>query len=484
MKVSELNPREVFFYFEQLSSIPHGSGNTKQISDYCVKFAAEHGLSCYRDEIGNVIIYAKGTTDCRTEEPVILQAHLDMVCDKNNHCTTNMDQEGLSLRTDGNYVWADDTTLGGDDGIAVAYILALLASDTIPHPPIEALFTVDEEIGMLGARALDASRLYSRRLINMDSETEGVLTVSCAGGVRALCEIPLHFIEGHAPEMTSYKLSVGGLKGGHSGIDINKHRSNAFKILGRLLEYVSRHCSVTIADVKGGGKENAIPKYAEAILCVSKREVPLLQEAFAAFYEIVKKELVHTEPDIILDAAPVMTNSRATDPDSTKKLIFALMQVPDGVQTMSPDIPNMVQTSLNLGSILIQEETLYMRFLIRSNAASGKQTVIQKLHSFIDYIGGKIIFQSDYPAWEYKMVSPLREQMTETYREIYADEPVITSIHAGLECGILAGKIENLDMISFGPNLENVHTPNERMDVASVERVWRYLKKVLENLCK
>ncbi len=484
MEITELDPQEVFFYFNRISSIPRGSGNTKNITEYCVTFAKEHGLQYYRDQKGNVIIYADGTQGGSSREPVILQAHLDMVCDQKEGCTKNMEQEGPTLRTDGSYVWAEGTTLGGDDGIAVAYILALLASKELPHPPVEALFTVDEEIGMLGARGLDASGLRGRRLINIDSEAEGVLTVSCAGGVRALCEVALDFTEEPPQETVAYRIFVGGLKGGHSGVDISRHRSNGLKILGRLLEYTARRCAVAVEDLKGGGRENAIPKAAEALVSVNRSSEGLLRDSVAEFCEIVKKELVNTEPDILIGAEQVRPKGRATDLSSTRKLIFALMQVPDGIQTMSPDIPDMVQTSLNLGTAFLENDTLTMRFLIRSNAAAGKQTTIQKLNSFIDYIDGKIIFQSDYPAWEYKIVSPLREVMIKTYREVYADEPLVTSIHAGLECGILAGKIEDLDMVSFGPTLENVHTPEERMDVASVERTWRYFIKVLENLCQ
>ena len=451
-----MNPQEVFSYFNRISSIPRGSGNTKAITEYCIHFAGEHGLKYYYDEIGNVIIYAGGTEGCASEEPIILQGHLDMVCDKKEGCMKNMEEEGPDLRTDGSYVWAEGTTLGGDDGIAVAYILALLASDDIPHPPIEALFTVDEEIGMLGARGLDASKLHGRRLINLDSEIEGVLTVSCAGGVRALCEVPLDFTEEQSPETIAYRIYISGLKGGHSGVDINRHRSNALKILGRLLEYIGRRCVISIADLRGGGRDNAIPGHAEAIVSINSSCAELLQSSVTEFYDILKKELASLEPNIIAAAERAPFHGRTTDQNSTRKLIFALMQVPDGIQTMSPDIPDMVQTSLNLGTAFIENDVFTMSFLIRSNAASGKQTTIQKLHSFIDYIDGKIVFKSDYPAWEYKMVSPLRDIMVGTYREIYADEPVVTSIHAGLECGILAGKIENPGILSIGGAVENL----------------------------
>lgn len=481
MNITDLSPKEVFYYFNKISSIPHGSGNTGQIADYCLRFADEHNLKSCKDSAGNVMIFADGTQGYENSEPIILQGHLDMVCDKVIGSDFNFETDSLKLRTDGDYVWAEETTLGGDDGIAIAYILAILSSDEIPHPPIEALFTVDEEIGMLGACGLDASKLKSKRLINLDSEVEGVLTASCAGGVRAHCDIPLQFTDA-SDDLTAIQIVLSGLKGGHSGIDINKHRKNALKIMGRLLEFLGEKSDILLADVTGGRKANAIPSSAKAVVCVNRNDEALVIQSVAEFFEILKMELKTVEPDINLTAERVEKPSRVTDKNSTRKLIFSLMQIPNGIQTMSPDIPDMVQTSLNLGIASVENDVFTMSFLIRSNAATGKQTTIQKLNSFIDYLDGKVVFTSDYPVWEYRIVSELRDIMISSYNEVFADKPVVAAIHAGLECGILSGKISDIDMISIGPNLENVHTPDERMDVASVERCWNYLLNVLKNL--
>lgn len=481
MNIADLSPKEVFYYFSRIAAIPHGSGNTGQIADYCLRFADEHGLRSYKDDVGNVMIFADGTQGYENSEPVILQGHLDMVCDKKIGSDFNFETDSLKIRTDGNYVWAEDTTLGGDDGIAIAYILAILASENIPHPPLEALFTVDEEIGMIGARGLDTRFLKSKRLINLDSEVEGVLTASCAGGVRAHCDIPLQFTD-TSDDMVTIQIELSGLKGGHSGIDINKHRKNALKIMGRLLEYLGDKSDVLLSDVTGGRKANAIPKSAQAVVCVNKADEATVLQSAMEFFKILKMELKNVEPDIKMTAEKIEKSVKVTDKKSTRKLIFSLMQIPNGIQTMSPDIPDMVQTSLNLGIASIENDVFMMSFLIRSNASTGKQTTIQKLNSFIDYLGGKVVFTSDYPVWEYRIISELRDVMIRTYNEVYADKPVVASIHAGLECGILSGKISDIDMISIGPNLENVHTPDERMDVASVERCWNYLLKVLKNL--
>lgn len=480
MNVSELKPQTVFKYFSEICKIPHGSGNTSALAEYCVDIAKKHRLEYCLDGAGNVIIFKNGTAGYENSPPVILQGHLDMVCDKTDGCPLDMEKDGLILCTDGEYVWADGTTLGGDDGIALAYMLTLLASDSIPHPPLEAIFTSDEEIGMIGANNLDVSRLKGRRLINIDSEEEGVLIASCAGGVRVKCEIPIKYTE--CPQMSFCRISVSGLKGGHSGIDINKHRKNAIKLMGRLLEYVSRRCDINICSLSGGGKENSIAKNADAEVSFASDSKDRFYEAVNAFIGIAKNEFHHTEPELSVAVTDIEDRKFCTDPSSTKRIIFALMQVPDGIQAMSPDIPDMVQTSMNLGTVFTDKNALKMQYLIRSNAAAGKQKSVEKLVSFIEYLDGRLEFTSDYPAWEYRMFSPLRDIMVGTYRELYARSPEVQSIHAGLECGILASKIQGVDMISFGPDLENVHTPEERMSVASAERCWNYLIKVLEKL--
>lgn len=482
MNICNLEPKKVFEFFSAISSIPHGSGNTEKIADYCIDFASKRGLKSYRDDGGNVMIFSKGTKGYEESEPVILQGHLDMVCEKDPDCKINMENEAITLCNDEKYIWADKTTLGGDDGIAIAYILAILDSDNIPHPPIEALLTNDEEIGMLGARELDASKLKAKRLINIDSEEEGILTVSCAGGVRAYCTLSLDFENTESKDLVAYDVEISGLTGGHSGIDINKNRKNAVKILSRLLEYVSSKCDFSISHLNGGGKENAIPQTAKVVLCVSDEQSQTFVKTVSDFYEILKTELVSTDPNVLITVNKTQLPEQSVTSDSTRKVIFALMQIPDGVQTMSPDIPNMVQTSLNLGTAVISDNALKMSFLIRSNAATGKQSVIQTLNSFVEYLDGKVIYKNDYPVWEYRADSHLRDIMVDVYKEVYADTPVIKAIHAGLECGILSAKIEDADMVSFGPNLFNVHTSKEKMDIESVKRCWNYLIKVLENL--
>ncbi len=479
LKITDLTPNKVFEFFEQISSIPRGSGNTSAVAEYCIEFAKKRKLRAVRDNAGNVVIYADGTKGYEYSEPVILQGHLDMVCEKTADCNIDMAVQGPRLCTDGEYVRADGTTLGGDNGIAVAYILALLDSPNIPHPPIEALLTTDEEIGMIGARELDASLLRGKRLINIDSEEEGVLTVSCAGGVRAYCSLPLNFADSDNNE-TAYRIDVSGLLGGHSGIDINKHRKNAHLLMGRLLNHIAGTVNFTVADIGGGKKTNVIPQHAFAVLCTAKENGKDLVHSVEEFSSIISNELAFTEPQVSISCKACTLPKEHTDSGSTRTLIFTLQQIPNGIQSMSPDIPDMVQTSLNMGKLSLAEHNLKMGYLIRSNASTGKQLVVQKLQSFVDYLYGTVVFKNDYPVWEYRAESPLRNNMINAFKEVYGNAPKITSIHAGLECGILSGKIKDIDLISFGPDIENVHTPNERMNVASVERCWNLLVKVLE----
>lgn len=482
MLLSELSPKEVFYYFQKLASIPRGSGNTDRVAEFCMEFAREHGLKSRRDQANNVVIFAGGTPGYDQSEPVILQGHLDMVCEREEGCETDMEKEGLEVCTDGVKVWARGTTLGGDDGIAVAYILAILASDTIAHPPIEALLTSDEEIGMLGARALDVGDLSGKRLINIDSEEEGVLYVSCAGGVRAYIDIPFHKELVDKAAGCAYRIGVSGLLGGHSGIEIHKQRENAIKLLGNVLASVNRACTISLVSVMGGGKDNAIPKMAEAIVCLPMNQAHMLEYSVTEFLKLMHQELSTTEPELLITAKPVDLPEQCMDQESTRRLIFALQQIPDGMQKMSPEIEGMVQTSLNLGVLQTEDNHVALRYLIRSNTASGKQLILEKVTAFVEYLGGTVTMQSDYPAWEYRVKSELRETMIRTFEEVYQKAPEVTAIHAGLECGILAGKMMDIDMISFGPTLLNVHTPKESMDVASVQRSWEYLVKVLENL--
>ena len=406
--LDHLEPRAVFSCFEQLCTIPHGSGNTKAISDYLVRFAAEHQLRCIQDAHNNVIIFAPGTPGYETAASVILQGHMDMVCETAPNCTKDMAREGLDLFVDGDTIGARGTTLGGDDGIAVAMALAILAADDIPHPPLEVVITVDEETGMLGAAALDASVLKGRTMLNLDSEDEGVLTVSCAGGNVSVCTLPVT----RAP---------------FSGTAL----------------------TVAIADMDAA-----------------------LRHEYAA-----------ADPDVSVRVDAAQAQQPPMDEASTQRAVCMLCCLPNGIQAMSRDIPGLVQTSLNLGILTTDANTVQASFCVRSSVSTQKEMLVARLRCLMAQLGGTVAVSGDYPAWEYRKDSPLRERMVAVFREQYGRDPKVEAIHAGVECGLFAGKLPGLDCVSFGPDLTEIHTCRERMHIASVQRVWRYTLEVLRR-CK
>lgn len=499
MDINKLSPSEVFSYFQEICAIPHGSGNTGMIADYCLEFAKAHGLKARKDTSDNVVIFKAGTSGYEDCEPVILQGHLDMVCEKEQDCDIDMSVQSIRACTDGKMVWADGTTLGADDGIAVAFILAVLASDTIAHPPIQAVLTSDEEIGMLGARDLDTSDLIAKRLINIDSESEGILYVSCAGGVRAECDIPVVYEDavgwvsgGEQDDNASdaagngqvcFEVKISGLAGGHSGVEIHKQHTNAIRLLASLLSHASGAADFRLVSLSGGGKENAIPKEAKAVVSVRSCDATTFEQSIKESAAVWMQEIRATEPHAKIEvektdaAADKVLNSH-----STANVIYALWLSPDGVYKMSQEIKGMVQTSLNLGTAYLDTDKLVYKYLIRSNTAAGKKLLLERVTTFAKHLSGKVVTMSDYPAWEYKSDSQLRKICVDSFTNVYGHEPEVTSIHAGLECGILAGKMSGVDMISFGPTLESVHTPDECMNVASVERTWEYLREILKSL--
>ena len=502
MNLNELTPSEVFSYFEKICSIPHGSGNTGMIADYCLEFAKLHGLKASKDAADNVVIFKAGSSGYEDCEPVILQGHLDMVCEKEPDCDIDMSVQSIKACTDGKTVWADGTTLGADDGIAVAFILAVLASDTIAHPPIQAVLTSDEEIGMLGARDLDTSDLTAKRLINIDSETEGILYVSCAGGVRAECDIPVAYEEaerwladgeqnddmsGGASDVQNgsacFEVKISGLAGGHSGVEIHKQHTNAIQLLASLLSYASGAADFRLVSLSGGGKENAIPKEAKAVVSVRSCDATTFEQSIKESAAVWQQEISASEPNakIAVEKTDIAAD-KVLDSKSTANVIYALQLSPDGVYKMSQEIKGMVQTSLNLGTAYLDADKLVYKYLIRSNTAAGKKLLLERVTAFVKHLSGKVVTMSDYPAWEYKSDSQLRKICVESFANVYGHEPEVTSIHAGLECGILAGKMPGVDMISFGPTLESVHTPDECIDAASVERTWEYLLAILKRM--
>ena len=475
--LSNIEPRSVFKYFEEICEIPHGSGNTKAISDYLTYFAKTQGLKYRQDSVNNVIIWKDASPGYQNAPIVMLQSHIDMVCEKETGYDIDMSTSALELFVDGDLIGAKRTSLGADNGIAVAMCLAILAADNIPHGPLECIFTADEEVGMLGAMALDVSDLKAHYLLNLDSEVEGVLTVSCAGSSRVVCSFPVRR-DRFLGEVAI--LRVSGLIGGHSGLEIHKGRINANSLLGRVLYELSQVCELRIFALEGGSKDNAIPSEANAILSIDKLQTA--SDIITRLNETLRNEYRATDGNVQLSLQPTEISVYPFDRVNSEHIISFLFCAPNGVQHMSPDVPGLVQTSLNLGQVHTQENTVVCRFMVRSNIDSQKNEIIAKVRALAESLGGVVEIPTSSSAWEYKQASPLRDTVIKAFRSVYGEEPQIAAMHGGLECGVLSGKIPQLDCISYGPNLTGIHTPEERLHIASTKRVWQLTLEILKHL--
>ena len=473
-----LEPENVFSYFEEICSIPHGSGNVGQISNYLVSFAQKRNLEYCQDETGNVVIWKDAAPGYEKAVPVILQGHIDMVCVKTEDCPKDMAKEGLDLMTDGEWVWADGTSLGGDNGIAVAMILAILADDTLPHPPLEAVFTVDEEVGMDGAFALDCSDLKGKKLVNLDSEEEGVFTVSCAGGVRLDCFLPgtQEPLEGE----TGYAVTLSGLLGGHSGMDISKGRASANQMMVRTLySAMERFPGLRLAEVQGGRFDNVICPKNQAKVAVPAG----CEEAFAAFVQefdgVLKNEYTGCDSEITLSCEKTGLEHALTQED-TSRVLHTLLALPQGVQAMNVDFPGLVQTSLNLGVMGMEEDGLRFRLSVRSCIASQKNMMVQRVRAILELGGGTAVEVSRYPGWQYARQSVLREDVLAAYKAVSGREGRIDATHGGLECGLFLEKIPGLDAISLGPEIHDAHSTAEKLSAPSTQRVYEVVRELLK----
>lgn len=474
--LSGIQPEKVFYYFEEICKIPHPSYHEEKISDYCVAFAKARNLEVYQDEQKNVIIIKEATAGYETAEPLIIQGHLDMVCEKEEGRDIDFLQDSLELEIDGDFISARGTTLGGDDGIAVAYALAILDSEDIAHPRLEVVLTVSEEVGMEGATAIDLSVLKGHRLLNIDSEEEGIMLVSCAGGCTLEASLPVE-----REEVQGHRLDVRltGLTGGHSGAEIHKGRGNANVLMGQILLELDRFVDLRLIHIQGGTKDNAIPRECSASIVVSEDKIEMVEnyllqkEAdYHQIYGITDKNLqlqVEKTSEISVTAMTIET---------TERVIAALNHMPAGVQHMSSHIEGLVETSLNLG-ILRTEQEVVLSYSVRSSIGVAKESLVKKMSSLIEFLGGTVSCRGDYPAWEYLENSPLREKMVCIYEKMYGKKPVIQAIHAGLECGILASKIPGLDAVSMGPDIYDIHTTEERLSISSTKRMWEYLLQIL-----
>ena len=476
--LENLKPENVFYYFEEIANIPHGSRNTKQISDYLVNFAKERNLEHYQDELNNVVIIKEASEGYESAEPVIIQGHMDMVCEKENGSTIDFEKDGLELYVDDGFVKAKDTTLGGDDGIAVAYALALLDSKELKHPRLEVVITVDEEIGMLGAVDIDLSMLKGHIMLNIDSDVEGEFLTSCAGGMSINSSIPVTRTSQTGLETI---ITLTGLDGGHSGAEIHKEHGNANILMGRILENIFNELPFGILDIKGGLKDNAIPRECTVTLLIPEEAREDVTRIVNATAKELAAELSVADPATRIDLSfGNVTEKNVLDYASVNKIILYLRTVPNGVINMSQVITGLVETSLNLGILELKDNELSSLTSIRSSVATRKDDLKKRVMNIIEMLGGECEAEGEYPAWEYNDHSTLRPQVVKVYQELFGEEPKLTAIHAGLECGILSDKIPNLDCVSFGPTNYDIHTPKERLSISSTERYWNFRVKFLE----
>ena len=476
--LSALEPVKVFQYFEEICSIPHGSRNVEQISNYLVNFAKERGLKYRQDEKFNVVIWKDGSKGYENAEPVILQGHMDMVAVKTADCPKDMEKDGLDLEINGDLISAKGTSLGGDDGIAVAYSLAILDDPDMAHPPIEAIFTVDEEIGMLGAAYMDVSDIKGRLFLNMDSEDEGVFTVSCAGGANVTCHFPY---ERENVSMTVLNISIDGFSGGHSGVEIDKGRANANVVMGRILYGVMN--DIRIVTINGGEKDNAIAFSCQAEITVPADKAEEVKNKIQETFAIVAEEYKVTDPNAAIRIEETAdTACAALKAKDTAAVIQALLHMPSEIQRMNPEIEGLVQTSLNLGILRTNEDSVDLSYAVRSASEHEKQFLIDKMNDLAVLLGGSTEITGPYPGWEYRADSRLRDVLVDTYRELYGKDPVVEGIHAGLECGLFASKMGEIDAVSLGPQMEGIHTVNEVLSISSVQRTWELVTKALAAL--
>ncbi|MDR3240067.1 MAG: aminoacyl-histidine dipeptidase [Clostridiales bacterium] len=483
MVLDNLEPRGVFYFFEEISKIPRGSGHEARIGEWIYDLARSKGLWASRDTVHNVLVKKPGTPGYEKAAPLILQGHVDMVCEKNKDTVHNFLTDPIHLKIDGDFIYADGTTLGADNGVAVAMNLALMTAEDVPHPPLELLFTTNEETGMNGAESIEASLLQGRRLINLDSEVEGEFCTSCAGGLKTVVTLPAR--KQALPDMSAvYALRVKGLKGGHSGMEIDKERANSNHLLGRTLLALSKNLRFSLISVSGGLKINAIPRESEAILGFQRDDYKKAATIVTAQAEMFRREYRASDPAVQLELALALDSqaSKAFASDALQKVLALLLLTPIGVQAMSLDLPGLVETSNNLGVVSTEDSAILFSNQIRSSVTSRKYAVRDQLHLLATVVGAKVQTTGDYPEWEYQPQSALRETLLNLFEKKYSRKAKLTATHAGLECGLFAKKWPGVELISFGPDLFDVHTPDEHMSISSVARVWDFLLDALKEL--
>ncbi|MGB3591029.1 MAG: aminoacyl-histidine dipeptidase [Nonlabens sp.] len=477
LKVREQEPRLVWNHFADLNAVPRPSKMEERVRQFMIDFAISHDLLYLTDEIGNVIIKKPATSGMEDRKTVILQSHLDMVHQKNNDTDFDFLAQGIDMYVEDGHVKANGTTLGADNGLGVAAIMAVLSSGSIPHPAIEALFTIDEETGMTGAKELDKSVLQGEILLNLDTEEDDEIDIGCAGGVDITGSKYYDLIE-PVKDQHAIKISITGLQGGHSGMDIIKGLGNANKMATRLLDAMQKKGEVCIQSFRGGSLRNAIPREAVVRVCYNLDQEQSVMKAFDSCKKAIVNEYKTLEPDLKIDYTSIDPQNSLSATDS-RAVVFALLGIHNGVYRMSPTMEDLVETSNNLARVVVEDAMLQIACLTRSSVESSKEDLASSISAVMKLAGLEVELSGDYPGWEPNTDSAILEIAKTKYAELFNHKPRVVACHAGLECGILGERYPGLDMISFGPNIRGAHSPDERAEIKSVQKFWKFLQAIL-----
>ncbi len=482
VNILDFEPKLLWKHFDKIRQIPRCSGHEKAAADYVISVAKEHGYAYKQDSVGNVVIRVPATPGHENAPTVILQGHLDMVCEKNSDVDFDFSKDPIQLRLDGDWLMAQGTTLGADNGVGVAAALAVLEDNSLVHGPLELLFTIDEETGLTGASQIGEGMLTGKTLLNLDSEDDGVFFIGCAGGENTYAKFEKK-LANKAPIGQPMKITVKGLKGGHSGLDINLHRGNAILFVTRMLWTASRQIPISLIYLEGGDKRNAIPREAFAEVVVPNDQVETFKQITEKVFDDLLGEYgtVEENMEMLSEELPTVSG-KALEPDLQKRLLNFLMAVPHGILEIHPKIAGLVETSNNLATVHFLEEEIEVSLSSRSSVNSALHFVSQKLRALCELAGARAEQPAGYPGWTPNLDSPVLKLAKETYKELFGKEPKMEAIHAGLECGILSEKYPGLDMVSFGPEIQHPHSPEERVSIPTVQKFYNLLAAILKKL--
>lgn len=481
MKIVDADTQKIWDYFEAISNIPRPSKKEEKIVDYIVSFAEKHNLKYKKDKAGNVLIFKSASKGLENKPPIMLQSHVDMVCEKTSESKHNFETDPIEIRQDGDWVKANKTTLGADNGIGVSMQLAILESNELKHGPLACLFTVDEETGLTGAKALNPDFFETKMLINLDSEDDKEICIGCAGGIDTVARFKIKNQE-TSKKQIALKITIDKLMGGHSGDEIHKGRANSIILMSRLLKTLLNDYKTGLCCIEGGKVRNAIPSYAACVITVSQKKVDSVKKAVVEFNSIVKNEFHNTDPNIIITVSETSLPKKVLSPKFQRKVLDSIYICPNGVISWSQDIHNLVETSSNLATILTNDKEIVIGTSQRSSVETAKKDISNKIKTVFKLAGGKVTFSDGYPGWNPNPKSVLVQKAANVYEKIFTSEPVIIAIHAGLECGLFLDKNPELDMISIGPLMKDVHTPIEKLSISSTKRVWKWLTVLLEEV--